>query len=135
MDNSLSSKYSATFIVTEDWLDANDHMNNIEYVRLMQEVAVAHSDEVGCTRETIAMGAAWFVRGHTIQYKRPADKGEQIYVETWIDGTDRLRSTRKYIFKNASDATLAEAETEWILVDRSSGRPLRIPDDLIKLFW
>lgn len=135
LENKRSSSYSDTFVVPRVWLDANDHMNNIEFVRLMQEVAVGHSDAVGCTKATIEMGAAWFVRSHSIEYKRPAAEGDTISVETWIDGTDRLRSTRKYVFRNEAGDTLALAETEWILVDRERGRPLRIPEDLINLFW
>ena len=117
-------------------LDAYNHVSNIEYVRLMQDVAVEHSDSVGCTRLTEEMNCAWFVRSRTIEYKRPAITGDVLEITTWIDSTDLLRSTRKYRFaKLGSDTTLAIAETTWILVDVVSGRPRRIPEELIRLFW
>ncbi|NND72261.1 MAG: acyl-CoA thioesterase [Rhodothermales bacterium] len=101
----------------------------------MQDIAVAHSDSVGCTRVTKELNCTWFVRSHTIEYKRPAALGDTIVVTTWIDGTDLLRSTRKYTFESGDDKTVfATAETVWILVDVSSGRPRRIPADLIELF-
>lgn len=129
-----SSIHTKSYLVEDSWLDVNQHMNNIEYVRVMQDIAVEHSDVVGCTSATHEMGAAWFVRAHSIEYKRPASAGEMLTVDTWISGTDRLRSTREYEFRNVAGVIVATAETVWILVDQHSGRPKRIPPELIQLF-
>jgi acyl-CoA thioester hydrolase len=130
-----SHKYSKQHHVTEEWLDENNHVGNIEYIKLLLDIAAEHCDSVGCTSATESMGAAWFVRSHFIEYKRPMALGQDVMLTTWIDETDTLRSTRKYVFEQIPDGQIfAEARTEWILVDVKSGRPKRIPADLIQLF-
>ena len=70
-------------------IDANGHVNNIEFVRWMQDAAVAHSDAVGCTAATMAAGATWVVRSHHIEYRRPAFAGDRIRVVTWVENNRR----------------------------------------------
>src|SRR6478736_7931774 len=79
-------------------IDANGHANNIEFVRWMQEAAVAHADAAGCTAATQQAGATWVVRAHQIEYLRPAFQGDRIDVLTWVADFRRAFSTRKYKF-------------------------------------
>src|SRR4051794_31423300 len=79
-------------------IDANGHVNNIEFVRWMQEAAVAHADAAGCTAATQQAGATWVVRAHQIEYLRPAFEGDRIDVLTWVADFRRAFSTRKYKF-------------------------------------
>ena len=105
-------------------IDANGHVTNVEFVRWMQDAAVAHADAVGCTAATTAAGAMWVVRSHKVEYRRPAMAGDVLRVVTWIHDFRRAFSLRKYRFERPADATvLAEGETEWVLVDTTTGRP------------
>jgi acyl-CoA thioester hydrolase len=46
-----------------------------------------------------------------------------------------VRSLRKYEFARKSDGKiLVKGETDWVFVEVKSGRPLAIPDDVIKVF-
>ena len=58
--------------VPETAIDGLGHVNNVEYVRWMQDAATAHADSSGCTAATVADGAVWVVRSHRIEYVRPA---------------------------------------------------------------
>ena len=58
-------------------IDANGHVNNVEFVRWMQEAAVRHADERGCTAATKDAAATWVVRSHRIEYLRPALAGDR----------------------------------------------------------
>lgn len=116
-------------------IDANGHVNNIEFVRWMQDAAVAHSDAVGCTAATTAAGATWVVRSHHIEYRRPAFAGERIRCVTWVENARRSFSLRKYRFERAADgALLAEGETDWVFLDTRSARPRSIPPEIIAMF-
>src|SRR3954465_5338046 len=80
-------------------IDANGHANNVEFVRWMQEAAVAHAEAAGGTAAAMAaLGAAWVVRSHRIEYLRPAFAGDRLAVVTWVADFRRAFSLRKYEF-------------------------------------
>src|SRR3972149_2766834 len=106
------------FDVTEAAVDRNGHVNNVQYVRWMQDAAGLHSEAAGCTRATDALGAAWVARSHWIEYFRPAFAGDRIVVLTWVSNFRKVRSLRKYrVLRVAGRAVLAEGETDWVFVD------------------
>src|SRR6476646_6470477 len=124
----VSSIHTYTIHVPAASIDANGHVNNIEFVRWMQEAAVAHADAAGCTAATLQAGATWVVRAHQIEYLRPAFQGDRIDVLTWVADFRRVFSTRKYKFVRPSDNTvLAKGATDWVFVDARTGRPKSVP--------
>jgi acyl-CoA thioester hydrolase len=131
----MSKVYRYEFRVGENAVDANGHVNNVEYVRWMQEAAIAHSNEAGCTEATKAAGAIWVVRTHRVEYLRPAFAGEKIAVLTWVCDFRRVRSLRKYKFVRVrDDVVLAKGESDWVFVDGESGNPRSIPEDVLGAF-
>src|SRR4051794_18334412 len=48
----VSSEFRNDVEVLPSALDANGHANNVEFLRWMQDAAVAHADAVGCTAAT-----------------------------------------------------------------------------------
>ncbi len=116
-------------------VDANNHVNNVEYIRWMQDAAVRHSEIRGGTRVAREVGATWFVKTHHIEYLRPAFAGEEILVLTWVADFRKSSSLRKYkIFRAEDRAILAEAETLWVFVDAGTGRPQPIPEQVMNAF-
>ena len=127
--------YEKTITVASHHIDENGHVNNIEYLKWMQEVAIAHCDAVGCSEAVLQHKATWYAREHKIQYLRPAFEGDSIQVKTWVDGFQRVSSFRKYQFAHEKDGRiLAKASTTWVFVDSNSGRLLSIPDNIKKFF-
>ena len=131
----MSVIYCHAFIVPAASVDENGHVNNVEYVKWMQEVAVMHSDFVGCTQATKAAGATWVVRSHRIEYLRPAFTGDRMAVLTWVTNFRKVRSLRKYKFTRTTDnAVIAEGETDWVFVDAKTGRPKSVPTEVSSVF-
>jgi acyl-CoA thioester hydrolase len=131
----VAAAFEYEFEVGPESVDANGHVNNVEFVRWMQEAAVRHSDQVGCTAATRQAGATWVVRAHRIEYKRPAYAGERVHVATWVADFRRAFSLRRYRFTRAADGTvLAEGETDWAFVDINTGRPRSIVSDVAAMF-
>jgi acyl-CoA thioester hydrolase len=124
------------FTVPADAIDALGHVNNLEYLRWMQDVATAHSTAQGWPLERyLKLGAGWFVRSHTIEYRRPAFAGEAISLVTWVAGFNRSSSRRKYLFFRSSDRqVVAKAETLWAFVNFRAGAPARIIEELRSAF-
>jgi acyl-CoA thioester hydrolase len=121
-------------VVTEDAIDAFRHVNNQRYIAWMQEVATAHSASNSWPMERyLQTGAAWVVRSHFIEYLRPAFAGDEIEIFTWAASLALREVTRKYSFHRAGQL-LARAETKWVYVDIKSGRPKRIPEELLASF-
>ena len=75
-------------------IDVQGHVNNLRYVKWMQDIAVAHSTAQGWSMERyVAEGAGWVVRQHTITYRRPAFLGEVVTACTWISTLGIVIST------------------------------------------
>jgi acyl-CoA thioester hydrolase len=116
-------------------IDANGHVNNVEFVRWMQDAATRHADATGCTAATAAAGATWVARSHHVEYLRPAFAGDRVRVQTWVADCRRAFSTRRYRFTRPSDGTkLARGETDWVFVDAATGRPRSIPEPIKAMF-
>ena len=131
----MNPTFRYEFDVPASAIDANGHVNNVEFVRWMQDAAVAHSDAVGCTAATTAAGATWVARSHHIEYKRPAFPGDRVRIVTWVENARRAFSLRKYRFERVNDGTLlAEGETDWVFVDLQSARPKSIPEAIRAMF-
>lgn len=128
--------YTQQITVGQDDIDMQHRVSNLRYVAWMQDVAVAHSADCGWPMERYeSIGQGWVVRQHTITYKRPAFLGDVITAATWIASYASRRSLRRYAFWNAKEkALLAEAETQWVFIDMTSGKPVSVPDELQNSF-
>jgi Predicted thioesterase len=114
-------------------IDANAHVNNVEYVRWMQDAAISHSHTVGCTALTSTVGASWVARSHHIEYLRPAFAGERLTLYTWVSTIRRSSSLRKYRFVREG-TVIARGETMWVFVDAATGKPRPIPPEVMRVF-
>jgi acyl-CoA thioester hydrolase len=115
-------------------VDALGHVNNIVYVRWLQDVATAHATAVGCTHaELLRIGAVFVVRKHEIEYLRPGFLGERITLRTyvtWWKGASCERVTKI----ERDGVLLARAKTLWAFVNAQTGKPTRLPAEVIKMF-
>jgi acyl-CoA thioester hydrolase len=131
----VSQIYRHELTVSEDTIDENGHVNNVEYLRWMLDAAVLHSGSLGCTDAIKALGMTWVVRTHRIEYLRPAFAGEEIVVLTWVSNFRRVQSLRKYKVVRVKDkAVLAEGETDWVFVNAKTGKLRSIPKEVLALF-
>jgi acyl-CoA thioester hydrolase len=77
----------------------------------------------------------WVVREHRIEYLLSAFSGEEIEIRTWVENIRRVRSLRKYQFIRTSDEELlVRGETDWVYIDGSTGKPGRIPGEILEVF-
>lgn len=123
--------YRYELVVPKEAEDQNGHVNNVEYLRWMQDAAIRHSETTGGTAAMNAAGATWVVRTHRIEYLKPAFAGDRVVVVTWVSNFRRVQSLRKYrIIRPADKALLAEGETDWVFVDAQKGTLRSIPKEL-----
>lgn len=114
-------------------IDDLGHVNNIVYLRWVQEAATAHWRAAAPPEAVDAV--AWVVRRHEIDYRHPAMPGDRIVVRTWIGAAEGLTFERLTGILRASDRrVLAEGRTLWIPVDARSGRPTRVSEEVRRRF-
>ena len=122
--------HTKRIMVDADSIDIHRHVNNQEYLRWMQDVAIEHSTRLGWPMgRYLEIGASWYVKSHFIEYLRPALLGDALLACTWVAGMSERSSPRHTLFVREDDHHIvARAETQWIFVSLKNGRPLAIPD-------
>ena len=122
-------RYDLPVAVAESDIDQLGHVNNIVYLRWVQEAAIAHWSAAATAAEKEAV--AWVVARHEIDYKYPARLGDKILVRTWVGTTvNNFFERHTEIFRAKDEKLLAQALTLWCPVDRRTGRPTRVGDDI-----
>ncbi|MCC6772398.1 MAG: acyl-CoA thioesterase [Gemmatimonadaceae bacterium] len=114
-------------------IDDMDHVNNVVYLRWVQEVALAHW-RASAMAEMQAM-LAWVATRHELDYLRAAVIGDALVARTWIGTVDSRRFERlTEIVRVADGAVLLRARTLWLLLNRATGRVTRISPALLACF-
>jgi acyl-CoA thioester hydrolase len=126
--------FHKSVIVGPESIDAVGHVNNREYLRWMEEIAVEHSAAQDWPMQRyFADRTAWVAASHFIEYLRPAHAGERIDAYTWISRWDRRDCLRRYAITR-DRKLLARGETIWTFVDLASGRAREIPSAVLAAF-
>lgn len=120
------------FVVPAEAIDINRHVNNVEYLRWMQDAAIAHSTALGWPMERyLRSRCSWVIRSHFIEYLRPALRDDALSLLTWVCDMQERSSLRKYLIWRPRDAqVIAQAETHWVFVDTRMGLPRAILDEV-----
>ena len=114
-------------------IDAMGHVNNVVYLRYVQEVAEAYWKTNATHKQQ--RDILWVVLRHEIDYKKPALLEDIISGTTWVDPPEGPKIKRYVELKRAADNTLlAKACTTWCAIDSSTGRPMRLNDAIMKVF-
>lgn len=127
--------FHKSLVVGPESIDAVGHVNNREYLRWMEEIAVDHSTAQGWPMERyFADQTAWFAGSHFIEYLRPSHAGDRLDVYTWITRWDGSNCLRRYAVTR-DRKLLARGETVWTFVDLASGRARPIAPAVLDAFF
>jgi len=131
-----ANAFTHRFEVAPSDIDMLGHAGNVSWLRWVNEAATAHSVSIGLDLEAYrALGVLWVVRRHEIDYLGQAFEGETLEALTWVETLRGATSLRRTLFRRAADAaSLSRAATTWVLLDIASGRPRRIPRELLERY-
>lgn len=119
-------------VVPED-IDVMGHVNNVVYLRWVQEVAEAHW--IYSATEELRAKYAWIVLRHEIDYMSPAVLNDALIGTTWVEMPNGVRSIRHVeIFNQTTGKLSAKAKTTWCLLSASTMKPKRIEKDITDIF-
>lgn len=120
-------------VVKPEDIDQMGHVNNVVYLKWVQEAATAHWNELATPemkRENI-----WVISRHEIDYLNPCFLDSRLVAKTWVGESDGARSTRFVdIVDLDSEKIMAKVKTVWYLLDAQTRRPKRVTEGFIALF-
>jgi acyl-ACP thioesterase len=94
----------------------------------LQESASRHAEALGVGEPALrARGLAWVLWRQRVEVLRPPARGDEIAVETWPSGVERLAAQRDFRVLSAGGDEVALARTAWLVMGLASRRPVR-PD-------
>src|SRR5262249_6229065 len=110
-------------------IDELGHVNNVVYVRYIQDVAAAHWDLVASP--WLKQKYLWVVLRHEIDYRSPAFLHDALEGTTWVGESNGARFERFVKLTRTSDKkVVAESKTIWCMLDGKTMRPVRIGEDV-----
>ena len=127
------ARFSITITAGPADIDELGHVNNAVWVRWIQDVAVAHWYAVAPAEHHEAY--IWVVARHEIDYRGNIREGESCGATTEIGKAPTgARFERRTSFRDKSGKLLVSAITSWAMIDRETGRIMRVPRDVAAQF-
>ena len=127
------TSFEQTLTVTRDHLDELQHVNNVQYLQWVQNIAGAHWQHL--IRDNPTEFGLWVVRSHHIEYKRQAKLGDTLRVVTHVATAEGFQSERRVRFFLGDTKTLvAQCSTQWCYLDPKTHKLLPIPPEVQAVF-
>jgi len=125
--------FTQTFAPAPADIDDNGHVNNVVYLAWAQDLAIAHWKR--CAPAADQAAYAWVAIRHEIDYRRALLPGETAAGRTWVsDVAEGPRFERFVRIDGPGGAMCAQVRTIWVLIEKTSGRPRRVPPAMVAMF-
>jgi acyl-CoA thioester hydrolase len=129
----MASSYTTRITAASGHIDMLGHVNNAVWVQWMEQVATEHWMRDADPAHVDAY--VWVVTRHEIDYRGNVTAGERVDVRTWIAEPPRgARFDRLMEFTGPDGKVKVAAKSTWAIVDKASGRILRVPPDVAARF-
>jgi acyl-CoA thioester hydrolase len=119
----MSLVYKQQLLIEARHIDVNNHVNNVQYVQWVQDIAEAHWNELKTL--TPYQHDYWFLMDHFIQYKKQVFLGDTITIETYPETPIGLKQPRTVNFY-CNNELVAISKTHWLLIDKDTKKMKRI---------
>ena len=130
---SATEPFELAIAIEPSDIDQLGHVNNVTYLRWVQDVAVAHWMSAAPAADRARL--LWVVVRHEIDYKQAAYLNDGIIARTWVGTASRIRFERHTELLRAGDrSVLARARTVWCPLDAKSGKPVSVSDQVRAAF-
>lgn len=129
----MPTPFVTTITALPEHIDEMGHVNNAVWVQWLQEVATRHWQAVADPTHVEAY--VWVVNRHEIDYRGNVRAGDMVTAKTWVGESPRgARFDRFVEFSGPDGKVKVSAKSTWVIVDRASGRILRIPPNVAAPF-
>lgn len=127
--NSEKDVFEMTIKIEPDDIDMMGHVNNVVYLRWVQELAIAHWRAEAPKEDQAKL--LWVVTRHEIDFKRAAFLHDEIIGRTWVGKATRLAFDRhSEILRGSDRKVLARARTVWCPIDPETRKPTDVSPEV-----
>lgn len=113
-----------TFTVKTYECGADGNVKIASLMQHLQEVAAVHAERLGFGNSWLnGLNSYWVLSNLRLEIAGFARWNDQVTIRTWPSGCDRLTATREFVGGNGAGRELFRAGSEWMVLDRQSGRP------------
>jgi acyl-CoA thioester hydrolase len=118
-----------------EWRDIDTmwHVNNAVYLKYLEDADSGMCEAHGWSKQRmVESGIGVKVRRYKIEYRQPAQMGEEIEIATWGGKGKEASALRHYTIRRARDkALLARARVNWEWVDMRTAESVKAPEDFL----
>jgi acyl-CoA thioester hydrolase len=122
--------YEKQIVVTDEHIDRNNHVNNVQYVKWVEEIAGEHWDFV--KHKTNNPEDVWMLLDHHIQYKKQVYLGELLTIKTFPKTPEGIRQPRKVEFY-CNGQLVVDSLTLWVFIDKETQRIIRLENSWLDI--
>ena len=133
MQEAAGAVYVHEIAVSQSDIDELGHVNNIVYVRWVQEAAAAHWSHLA--DEETRRENAWVVVRHEVDYLAPALITDEVIAKTWVGESGGAKSVRYVDICSKTGKIFAKAKTTWCLLSAQNMRPKRIDEKMLAVLF
>lgn len=116
--------------VSEKEIDELNHVNNMHYLKYMENAAKVHWNML--SDQALNKKYVWVVLRHEIDYLFSAKLNDELHITTWIGESYGVKSER-YVEIKKENRIVLKSKTIWCLLTKKTMRPTRIPYEILKL--
>ena len=101
---------------------------------ILQDAAAEHADILGCGMENmLEHRTLWVLSRQKIQINRHPGVGENVIVETYPCGMEKLFAIREYRIYDEQNSLIIQGTAAWLILDMDTMRPKRLNEELLAL--
>ena len=124
--------FNATITAQPGDIDELGHVNNSVWVRWIQDMATAHWNAAALP-EHIA-DYVWVVVRHEIDFGGNIAAGESVDGHTWVGEAPRGAKFDRHVEFVRAGKVIVRAKTTWAILNKRTGRLMRVPKDVAGRF-
>lgn len=120
--------YEKKLVIRSEQVDMTRHLRMAELFRLLMEVSVAHTEDLGCTRaETLDKGLLWIITRQLVEIDEMPEYDDEITLRGWQGDMLHVFFPRFYEIEKKG-RVVVRAQALWALIDQET-REIIMPED------
>ena len=129
MDNKQDRlTYEKKILIRSEQVDMTRRLRMSELFRIMEEASIAHTEELGCTRDrTLDRGLLWIITRQQAEIEELPAYDEEITVRSWQGDMMHVFFPRFYEIERAG-RVIVRGQALWMLIDEEN-RQMVMPED------
>ena len=120
--------YEKKLVIRSEQVDMTRHLRMAELFRLLMEVSIAHTEDLGCTRaETLDKGLLWIITRQLVEIDEMPEYDDEITLRGWQGDMLHVFFPRFYEIEKKG-RVVVRAQALWALIDQET-REIIMPED------